>query len=236
MGGGIPENTNTLVVGTPGTGKTIFALEFLYQGALKGEAGVYVSFEQTEKELKMQASELGLDFDKLKTTVSFIIIPPDAIDLNLLEDCEDVINKLKAKRLVIDSLAILSVNSKSYALTPKNVPEKYAGVVGKNALKPGVTERDMQHFIYVLLNQLKSFGTTNLVITDGIESSSFITRDGVSEFACDGVILLRAVLGDEAFRTLSIIKMRTTKQQAGLINFRIDNGIIVESEGEGKLN
>ena len=64
--GGFPAASTILVTGSPGTGKTIFALQFLYNGASKfREKGLYVTFEQNEEALKDQGKLFGWDIEKL---------------------------------------------------------------------------------------------------------------------------------------------------------------------------
>ena len=71
--GGIPQNFNVLVSGGAGTGKTIFGLSFIYNGAIKyKEKGLFLSFEQSEESLKKQAYQLGMDFEKAEVTIEYI--------------------------------------------------------------------------------------------------------------------------------------------------------------------
>src|SRR6476646_10095450 len=64
--GGLPRGRPTLVCGTAGCGKTLFATEFLVRGALQfGEPGVFMSFEETAEELTANVSSLGFDLDKM---------------------------------------------------------------------------------------------------------------------------------------------------------------------------
>ena len=61
-GGGLPRGRPTLVCGGAGCGKTLFAAEFLVRGALQfGEPGVFMSFEETDAELKANVASLGFD-------------------------------------------------------------------------------------------------------------------------------------------------------------------------------
>src|SRR3989338_1946828 len=63
---GIPESYSILLSGSPGTGKTIFAMEFLKNGALKfNENGLLITFEETPKNIIMQAKQIGMDIKKL---------------------------------------------------------------------------------------------------------------------------------------------------------------------------
>ena len=65
-GGGLPKGRPTLVSGGAGCGKTLFAMEFLVRGAMQyNEPGVFMSFEETEKELTANVASLGFDLDSL---------------------------------------------------------------------------------------------------------------------------------------------------------------------------
>jgi len=65
-GWGLPKGRPTLVCGGAGCGKTLFAMEFLVRGAtLYNEPGVFISFEETEKELTANVASLGFDLDAL---------------------------------------------------------------------------------------------------------------------------------------------------------------------------
>src|ERR1700681_3872294 len=65
-GGGLPKGRPTLICGGAGCGKTLFAMEFLVRGATQyNEPGVFVSFEETEKELTANVASLGFDLDTL---------------------------------------------------------------------------------------------------------------------------------------------------------------------------
>ena len=64
--GGLPKGRPTLVCGGAGCGKTLFAMEFLIRGATQyNEPGVFISFEETEKELTANVASLGFDLDSL---------------------------------------------------------------------------------------------------------------------------------------------------------------------------
>ncbi|MFZ4549391.1 MAG: ATPase domain-containing protein, partial [Bacteroidales bacterium] len=65
-GGGIPKGRPTLVCGSAGCGKTLFAMEFLVHGAMMyNEPGVFLAFEESEKDLAVNVVSLGYDLDKL---------------------------------------------------------------------------------------------------------------------------------------------------------------------------
>ena len=65
-GGGLPKGRPTLVCGGAGCGKTLFAMEFLVRGATQyNEPGVFISFEETEKELTANVASLGFDLENV---------------------------------------------------------------------------------------------------------------------------------------------------------------------------
>ncbi len=65
-GGGLPAGRPTLVCGSAGAGKTLFAMEFLVRGAtLFDEPGVFMSFEETDEELATNVASLGFDLKQL---------------------------------------------------------------------------------------------------------------------------------------------------------------------------
>lgn len=65
-GGGIPTGRPTLICGSAGCGKTIFAIQFLVKGIVEyNEPGVFMSFEETTKDLSQNVRSLGYDLDQL---------------------------------------------------------------------------------------------------------------------------------------------------------------------------
>ncbi|MEF8880086.1 MAG: ATPase domain-containing protein, partial [Candidatus Thermoplasmatota archaeon] len=65
--GGFPKGSFAVVTGGPGTGKTIFGLQFLANGAEKyDENGLFISVEQSTEDVVSQAKQFGWDFDRLE--------------------------------------------------------------------------------------------------------------------------------------------------------------------------
>src|ERR1017187_8953272 len=72
--GGLPRGRPTLVCGGAGCGKTLLAAEFLVRGAVQfGEPGVFMAFEETEKELKANVASLGFDLAGLVRRKKIVI-------------------------------------------------------------------------------------------------------------------------------------------------------------------
>jgi KaiC/GvpD/RAD55 family RecA-like ATPase len=229
--GGFPENSSILIAGSPGTGKTIFALQYLFNGAVKfNENGLYVTIEEKPSNLKKQAKLFGWDFDKLKNKIQFLKIPVDTANLDIIHLIKRHADKIKAKRVVIDSLSILSINASMYRL-PINVENQNTNFTRLDIQPYGMAmSEETKQFIYVLISKLNEINANILYITDAPEKETqFITRDTVSEFACDGIILLSfESLGGEFSRSLLIRKLRQTNHDEDIHPLEIStNGLVV---------
>jgi len=205
LNGGIPRNHSVFLAGPAGSGKTTFALEFLYRGATEyGENGLFVSFEETEEEL-VQDLPFDWDLDGLIEDGKISVVKYDPYQY------EDIVGLLRtsvrehdAKRVVIDSLTALS-------LYVENV-------------------KDVRKLILDLSEQLRKLGTTALY-TGEIKSGhpEEISRFGVEEFIADGVItLLLGQQGAELSHQLLVRKMRGTEHDKQVHPFRFeDDGLKV---------
>ena len=220
--GGIKENSSIVISGGPGSGKTIFALEFAVHGALKNENSLYVSFEQNEDDLIRQASLLTKSPETLlkQKKLFFLHIDPAKMDKNIIDEIRTIIEKNKIKRLVIDSLSFLLLN-------PVFFKEGKFTLINNGDVK---VAGNIQQFIYLFITSLNKAKTTTLYISS-INENNTQTKDSVSEYVCDGYITLsRNRIGKSVIRTIEVIKMRDTKTLGGIYPFSIDeNGIRVET-------
>jgi len=127
LGGGLARNRLHLLEGSPGTGKTTIALQFLMAGAAQGERGIYVSLAETEEELRDGARSHGWE---LSESISvFELVPPESMldpdrhqsllyssDLELGETITrilETIERVKPQRVVIDSLSEIRLLAQS---------------------------------------------------------------------------------------------------------------------------
>jgi circadian clock protein KaiC len=115
-GGGLPQSRTTLLMGGPGTGKTIFALQTLVAGVLKGGAGMLVTFQESPRQIVENAATFGWDLAELEKDKLVILdarIRPNAfksIDLyfsGMLAGIQVVANEMGAKGVVFDSVDTL---------------------------------------------------------------------------------------------------------------------------------
>ena len=118
-GGGLPVNRTTLIVGGPGSGKTIIAMEYLIKGAIEyKEPGIFITFEENSDELNLNLASMGYDINALIAEKKIYLehveiehsetIETGAFNLEgLFVRLEYAINRIGAKRIVLDSLDAL---------------------------------------------------------------------------------------------------------------------------------
>lgn len=189
--GGFIEKSINLLSGSTGTGKTIFCLQFIINGAKKyNEKGLFISFQESSDELKSDIPSLGLGSKKLPT-VKFVYIPLFSIE-DYFKIIIEHIEKFNPKRVVIDSLNSLT-SSMDYG-------------------------SQIRELLYKLNQILKSLNCTT-ILTSEIPYDPYYSANGIvkfsrfdiEEYLCDGVIVLHyGGTGSEYDRTLRVIKMRRT--------------------------
>jgi circadian clock protein KaiC len=206
--GGLPIGRTTLVSGTSGTGKTLFAAQFLYNGIqLFDEPGVFVTFEETATDIIKNAVSFGWDLQSLIDQGKLFILDasPDPegqevvgnFDFSaLIERIQYAVKKYQAKRVSIDSVTALFQQYDS------------ASVVRRE--------------IFRLVSRLKMIGATTVITTERLEEYGPIARFGVEEFVADNVVVVRNVLeGERRRRTIEILKLRGTTHMKGEYPFTI---------------
>ncbi len=108
LGGGIPEGDSLLVAGSSGTGKSVLATQFIAEGLRQGEPGIVAVFEERPQEYAERASSFGLDLKTPQKDGKLEILYLRPLDLSVdetMQEILDAVQKIGAKRLVIDSLA-----------------------------------------------------------------------------------------------------------------------------------
>ena len=217
--GGFVSGSVYLVVGKTGTGKTQFCTSFLYAGAVKGEAGVYITTEEREDDIKGDMLEMfgwdlhAIEQQKLLKFESVKPIFPDkpmgdemnritrSYLMNLTKTIAEAIRSVNAKRVVLDSISILEMF----------ISDKYLARV---ALM-GLTEH------------LRQLGVTTVLTGEIGETSDGLSGSGIIEYLVDGVLRLDFVPVSEDYkRTITIRKMRRTNHSTLIHPFEMTpNGI-----------
>lgn len=213
--GGLPEGRSTLVAGTSGSAKTVFAAQFLAQGIMKaGENGVFVTFEENVEALRRNIASFGWDIEQWEAEGRWIFVdaspkPFEHTEVSgeftldgLLLRMRAAIEKAKAKRLVIDSL----------------------GCIFQQFTDSYLVRREM----FGIIHSLNCMGVTSVITSERTEEYGPLARFGVEEFVTDNVVILRNVLDEEKRRrTIEILKFRGTDHLKGEFPFTVQPGGIV---------
>jgi circadian clock protein KaiC len=203
LGGGLPAGYSLLVVGPSGSGKTILATEFLAEGARRGEPGVIAAFEKSPSQL------LSSRLSALVKAGQVGVIDTRSLDLSIdqiLHDLIDMITRMQAKRVVIDSLSGFEL-----------------------ALAPEFHE-DFRGSLYRMVAELTSMGVT-ILMTSELEDRYTDLRFSPfgSAFLADAIIVQRYIEIEGQFkRALSVVKVRGSGHSKDIRLFDItDQGTIV---------
>lgn len=204
--GGLPRGRVSLFCGGPGAGKSLLAMQFLMAGATEfGEPGVFVSFEETERELTENTASLGWGLPGL-TKRNLLMVERVSVDRAGLAAAGKY--DLEALFIRLDH-AITAVGAKRVALDSVEALE----TLGDEWLLRSELRR--------LFGWLRDRGVTAVVTAE--RGAGALTRHGLEEYASDCVILLDQRVRDEAStRRLRIVKYRGSTHGTDEYPFVID--------------
>jgi len=211
--GGLPQGRPTLLCGSAGCGKTLFAMTFLYNGAVEyNEPGVFVAFEEQPEDLIKNVGSLNYDVEKLiaekKLVIDHVEIERTKIDEAGEYDLEGLfirlgfaVDSIGAKRVVVDTIETL-----------------FSGLENEQLLRSELRR---------LFEWLKTKGVTAIIT--GERGEGTLTRYGLEEYVADCVILLDNRVHDQlSTRRLRIVKYRGSAHGTNEYPFIIDEqGITV---------
>lgn len=205
--GGLPKGRPTLLCGCAGSGKTLFAMEFLMRGAMDyQEPGVFMTFEETPEDLAKNFASLGFDLHDMASrgliAMDYVRIERSEVEETGEYDLEglfirlgDAIDTIGAKRVVLDTIEAL-----------------FAGLSNETILRAELRR---------LFHWLKQRGVTAIVT--GESGDKTLTRYGLEEYVADCVILLDFRTEEQiSTRRLRIVKYRGSSHGADEYPFLID--------------
>lgn len=209
LGGGLLPRSSTLVMGTPGAGKTLLGLTFLLEGARRGERGLLAGFHEMAADLAATAASIGLDLqDAIEAgLIQMLWDPPlelsvDAWAWRLLE----AVAEHRPRRVFVDAITDIQ------------------RIIG--------SPRRMPTYTVALINELRARGSTVLVASEidaYVDHQLAVPVPAASATMDNGILLRQVELGSSVYRIVSVLKARQMSTDPTIREFVIGNqGITVE--------
>lgn len=231
--GGIPKEHVVLMSGTAGSMKSSVCFNLLYNEALQGKKGLYVSLEQSYESLKKHFINMGLDLDRIN------LVPVK--DLAKIDEVVSAVNNAQTGSIVVADVGCIRKEIKDVRVGDN---KSWLNVI-KNILKKIKTETQTSLFVldslsalytlsrfenarvelFYIFEFLRDMGVTTFLISemplDGSKYSEYQTED----FLADGIIHLRLTpFRRNVVREVSIVKMRATDCNNDVYSLEYKNG------------
>lgn len=207
LNGGILGSSVTLLLGTPGTGKTLVSMQFLAEGARQGEPGLFVSFHESPSHLRYRAQSFDLIGDESFLDGSVQILYASAAELNAEAVATRIcaaIDEHRIRRVVVDSVANLEATFDTAQLGD---------------------------YLVALTMYLRSRGVATLLLKEIPElAGAPLTLAGLTvSVTADNILLLRHVeLDGRLERIISVVKLRDSDFDASVRPYTIGrHGLVV---------
>ena len=187
--GGVPRRHLIVTIGSAGTGKTTFGLQFLYHGLQNDENAIFITLEQSHESIVDTAHEWGWDFERYEDAGNLAIVDLDPVEMansldNIQAELPQLIQEFGANRLVLDSVSLLEM---MYDDQSKRRTE-----------------------VFDFTRSLKQAGVTTFLTSEASESNPYASRHGIIEYLTDAVFILQYVRGEtqETRLAVEIMKIR----------------------------
>jgi len=212
LGGGLIPGSICSIIGTYGTGKTTFSLEFVWDGLKKKENIIYISLEEREERILAYMQQKGWDV-KPFLNKSLYVIRLDPTDFNLANnriknELPKLIEEVKASRVVIDPISLFE--------------------------DLFTTDADRRQEMYRFIEGLRDKKCTIMMTSETDRDNVFSSRHGLIEYLSDTVILLRYVRPSDLTNVhlaLEVVKMRMSAHSREIKPYELmQDQVLVYSE------
>lgn len=220
LSGGIPRNSTTLVSGTPGSGKTIMCFHYIAEGLKNGEDCLYLTSDERVENIIRQAAEFGFDFQHAieSSKLKFMYLNLDKTIIH--KEMEEELTRGEYGRVVLDSLTPVAEVPVWMSGVHEIIPSESA--MSTKKFPVGSIPATRVH-IRRIMSILNNANCTAMITTEIPEGSRCLSRDTISEFLVDGIILMDLDMTMDR-RKLTVRKMRATKHTLKPQDIQITEG------------
>lgn len=215
LAGGIPDGHIVAVLGSPGTGKSTFALQFIYAGLQNHENCVYMSLEESEENILKTAAIFGWDLrpyitDKKLALVNLSTLNFKATIDRVENDLPKLFESLSIKRIAIDPITLYEMIHDS--------------------------ESERRNHLFNFAQIIKQTGITAVMTSEISRENPYYSKYGLIEYIADGVIILRQVRQSDLGTVTTVIevsKMRHIEHSKEIKPYNITRSGITVHSGSG---
>jgi len=181
--GGIPRRHLIVSIGSAGTGKTTFGLQFLHHGLENGENCVFITLEQSHDAIIDTAADRDWEFEEYEAADKLAVIDMDPVEMansldNIRGELPGLIEDFDADRLVLDSVSLLEM---MYDNPAKRRTE-----------------------VFDFTRSLKAAGVTTMLTSEASEDNPYASRHGIIEYLTDAVFVLQYVRSETRETRLAV--------------------------------
>jgi circadian clock protein KaiC len=214
--GGLPRGRTTIVGGTPGSGKTVFATQFLAHGiTVLDETGVFVTFEESPADIEVNMASFGWDIRRWRETNKLVFVDASPRDHDQM-----IVGKFDLAGLLTRILHAAR-NAAARRIVLDSITQLFDHFVGE--------QTSVRRELMRIATALKREGLTVLMTAERNSEYGEISRHRIEEFVADNVVILRNALDRERRRrTIEVLKMRGSRHVEGEvpITLVVEQGIV----------
>ena len=212
--GGVPERSLMVAMGSAGSGKTTFGLQFINHGLEAGEKAVFITLEEGASAVERAAKEKGWPFDEYVADGQLVIVDLDPIEMansltSIRNDLPRLVSAFGAERLVLDSVSLLEM---MYDEQSRRRTE-----------------------VFDFTKSLKRAGVTTMLTSEASDQDAYTSKHGIIEYLTDAVFILQYVRSEfgETRLAVEIQKIRNANHSRETKPYEItDDGLSVYRQAD----